>query len=256
MLRRIVLATAAAAALILAPTVATAAPTLSCTASSSTPTVGEPVKVICTNGTPKQKVTLNIDGTASGTKTLAANGVGTFSAKFTTPGPHTVTMTSSAPVVTLTFAVVPKYQGPSYTFTVTDSTPSVGAPFAVNVSGVDANTAVTLAITSDSASVTDAAIVIAGTKSFQSMADAAGLVGFDVTLASAGVFDLVGTNAAGAVIGSQKVTVGAIAAPVVAPSDTGFGGIGLAIGAGLLLLLLAAAFVLVARRRKSADAAA
>ena len=82
MIRRIFVAVAAAAALILTPSAAMAAPTLSCTASPSAPVVGQPVKVDCSGGTKNQRVTLYVGTAASLTKNLNANGVGTFSVRF------------------------------------------------------------------------------------------------------------------------------------------------------------------------------
>ena len=84
----------------------------------------------------------------------------------------------------------------------------------------------------------------------------AGAVTFNVTLTEAGSYALTLTNAEGALRSSMTVVVHAAGA--VAPaatgtlSRTGFDGMPIAIGGGVLVLLGAGA-VLVARRRKSAQ---
>ena len=131
------------------------------------------------------------------------------------------------------------YQAPGFTFTVSDTTPATGVPFTAVVTGAEPGTVVTLTVT--------------GGQTFTATANASGVATFTLTLSAAGVYTLTATNAAGVVIGTQTVTVAAAAASVVPGLvDTGFDGMPLAIGGGVLVLAGAGA-VLVARRRKSAQ---
>lgn len=257
MIRRTLFAFAAAAALILTPTVAVAAPTLTCTASPLAPVVGQPVKVDCTGGTKNQSVTLNIDGVASQTKNLNSKGVGAFSVRFIAAGTHTVTTSPASS--TLTFNVQPKYPAQGFTFTVSHSTPAPGVPFTANLTGGPANTAIILTVTSKVTSISNVGMTIAGTKSFSVMRDANSAAVWKVTLTESGAYTLVATNIQGVVRGTQTVTVDAVpaapAATVGSLSRTGFDPKGLLINGGLLLLAGAGA-VAVARRRRSPGAAA
>ncbi|MEP7017890.1 MAG: hypothetical protein ABI899_07715, partial [Actinomycetota bacterium] len=87
-------------------------------------------------------------------------------------------------------------------------------------------------------------------------ANASGVASFTFTLSAAGVYTLTATNASGAVVSTQTLTVHSVSAAGVAPSGqlsfTGFDGLPLAVGGGVLVLAGAGA-VLVARRRKSAQ---
>jgi hypothetical protein len=180
-------------------------------------------------------------------------GVGTFSVRFITDGPHTVTMTPAS--VALTLNVHPRYPASGYTFTVTDSTPASGVPFTVNMTGGPANTAIILTVTSKVASMSSDGITVADTKSFTATRDASSAAAWTVTLTEAGAYTLVDTNTQGVVRGTQTVTVGAApAAPVGSLSRTGFDPTGLLVGGGLLLA--GAGAVVVAKRRRSSQAAA
>jgi PKD repeat protein len=92
------------------------------------------------------------------------------------------------------------------------------------------------------------------TQTLTATSNAAGVASFTFTLSAAGVYTLTATNASGAVVSTQTITVHAVGAASVAPklSSTGFEGTGLAVGGGLLVLTGAGA-VLVARRRKTAQ---
>jgi hypothetical protein len=153
------------------------------------------------------------------------------------------------------------YNAPGYTCTVSDPTPAIGAPVTVHMSGADANEAVTLTITSSPASISNDDIQIAGTKALNKTANASGVADFTVTLASAGTYALSMTEASGAVISTQTLTVGSQAAAAAGAaatpklSFTGFNGMGLAVGGGVLVLAGAGA-VLIARRRRSAQVSA
>ena len=136
------------------------------------------------------------------------------------------------------------YNAPSFPATVSDTTPAVGQSVTVIIYGgvANANQVITLTITGPS------------TKTLTATSNAAGVARFTFTLSVAGVYTLTATNASGAVISTQNITVHAAGAASVAPtlSFTGFEGTGLAVGGGLLVLTGAGA-VLVARRRKTAQ---
>ena len=98
-------------------------------------------------------------------------------------------------------------------------------------------------------------VEIAGTKSLVKRANAKGVATFSVTMAAAGVYPLTMTNAKGAVLGTNTLTVAVAPAASASPaaselSTTGFAGTGLAIG-GFGLVLTGAGVVLVSRRRRS-----
>ena len=111
MIRRITLAVAAAAALILTPTAAMAfnapmdynAPGYATTVSDSTPAVGQNVTVILRGGSAiaGKVVTLTITGPSTKTLTATANagGVAHFTTTFGVEGVYTLTMTVAGVVV-------------------------------------------------------------------------------------------------------------------------------------------------------------
>ena len=108
----------------------------------------------------------------------------------------------------------------------------------------------TLTITNDPASISSDAIQIAGTKSLTKSANASGVATFTVTLTAAGSYALTATNAAGAVISTQALTVAA-ATPAAggALPRTGFDVMGFALWGGLFVLVGAGALIVVKRRR-------
>ena len=169
-------------------------------------------------------------------------------------------LVAAAAVAALALILVPSaamaYNAPGFTSTVSDPSPAVGQPNSVVISGADANSPVTLTITSDPATLSNDSIQIAGTKSLTKTANASGVATFSVTLNASGNFAVVATNAAGAVI--STLTLSAHAAGAAAGtggavlSSTGFDGMPLAVGGGVLVLVGAGA-VLVARRRQSAQ---
>jgi len=139
---------------------------------------------------------------------------------------------------------------------VTDPTPAVAVPFTVHATGANANEAVTLTMTPDPASI--------GTKSLTQIANAQGVVDFVVTLTEDGTYVLVSTSASGAVLSTQTVTVADHGAVLVAGASatagtgasatvggqlsyTGFQGMGLAAGGGVLVLV-GTGLVLVSQR--------
>jgi len=167
-------------------------------------------------------------------------------------------------------------------FSVPQGDPSAaGVPFKVIASGAKANEAVTLTMTPDPASI--------GTTSLTQVASARGVATFVVTLTEDGTYLLVSKSASGVVLTSQTVTVSDHGAVIVAGTSaaagtvasvpagktvsatagtaasaatgtaargqlafTGFGGMGLPIGAGILVLA-GTGLVLVARRRTPAQ---
>jgi len=142
-------------------------------------------------------------------------------------------------------AMAADYEAAGFTSTVSDTTPAVGQSVTVIIHGgvANANKVITLKIAGVS------------TQTLTATANAAGAASFTFTLSAAGVYTLTATNASGAVVSTQTITVHAVGAASVAPgklSSTGFEGTGLAVGGGLLVLTGAGA-VLVARRRKTAQ---
>jgi len=142
-------------------------------------------------------------------------------------------------------AMAADYEAAGFTSTVSDTTPAVGQSVTVIIHGgvANANKVFTLKIAGVS------------TQTLTATANAAGAASFTFTLSAAGVYTLTATNASGAVVSTQTITVHAVGAASVAPgklSSTGFEGTGLAVGGGLLVLTGAGA-VLVARRRKTAQ---
>lgn len=135
------------------------------------------------------------------------------------------------------------YNAPGFSCTVSDPTPAVGASVTVVCSGADAGEVLTLTVGTTQASAT---------------ANASGVATFTFTATSAGGFTIVVKGANGAVISTQTITVaaaGAASGPVKGGlASTGFDGMPIALGGGVLVLLGAGA-VVVARRRKSQVAA-
>jgi hypothetical protein len=150
------------------------------------------------------------------------------------------------------------YEAPGYDATVSDATPALGAPIAVSMTGGEPNEAVTLTVTTTPASISSDDIQIAGTKALTKKSSASGAVTFSVTLAASGSYTLTMTDPAGAVLSTQTLAAGtagaagaaASGAPGAQLSRTGFDGLGLAVGGGVLLLVGAGA-VVVAKRRRS-----
>jgi len=91
--------------------------------------------------------------------------------------------------------------------------------FTVNMTGGPGDTAITMAVASREDSISDDAITIAGTKSMAKVRDASAAAAFSVTLTEAGTYDLVLTNSAGVIRGTQTVVVAASAVPVLPPAD-------------------------------------
>ena len=155
-----------------------------------------------------------------------------------------ILVAAAAVAVILVPSAAMAYNAPSFPATVSDTTPAVGQSVTVIIYGgvANANQVITLTITGPS------------TKTLTATSNAAGVARFTFTLSVAGVYTLTATNASGAVISTQNITVHAASAASVAPklSFTGFEGTGLAVGGGLLVLTGAGA-VLVARRRKTAQ---
>jgi len=148
------------------------------------------------------------------------------------------------------------YAPAGFSVPVTNPTPAAGVPFTVHATGANANEAVTLTMTPDPASI--------GTKSLTQIANAQGVVDFVVTLTEDGTYVLVSTSASGAVLSTQTVTVADHGAVLVAGASatagtgasatvggqlsyTGFQGMGLAVGGGVLVLV-GTGLVLVSQR--------
>ena len=162
---------------------------------------------------------------------------------------------AAATALILTPSVAMAYNAPGYGCFVTPSTHIPGHPIKVHCSHGHAKEKMTLTVTSTPASIKSSGIQIAGTKALTSTMSASGAVAFAVTLTEAGTYALVATDEGGAVVASQTVTVhsasgAAVTAAAGQLSRTGFDGMPLALGGGVLVLLGAGA-VLVGRRRKS-----
>ena len=112
MIRRIIMVAAAAAALILVPSVAMAyeAPGYNFTVSDSTPTVGTPFTATLSGAEANTVVTLTVECPNVGVKTLtdtaSASGVASFSVTLTSAGTCTLTATNAAGAVVATQTVL------------------------------------------------------------------------------------------------------------------------------------------------------
>jgi LPXTG-motif cell wall-anchored protein len=139
--------------------------------------------------------------------------------------------------------------------TVSDSTPASGQVLAVTVPNAP-GAKVQLTVKSNPESLPDSAITIAGVRTAEKTADAAGNAVFSVTLTQAGTYTIVGTDVAtGTTLYNQAVTVAAAAgARAAALPTTGSDALPLGLGAGALVLAGAGA-VVVAKRRRGVTAA-
>lgn len=152
------------------------------------------------------------------------------------------------------------YEAPGVTVAVTDATPALGAPVSVTISGAQPNELVGLTVTSDPISLPNDSISIAGTKSLGKAADANGVVVFQVSFSSAGVFTAQAEGTASGLLATQVLTAAAPGAAAPAATATSSGALAitgseattLAIGAGALLAVGAGA-VVVTRRRKASQ---
>lgn len=148
---------------------------------------------------------------------------------------------------------------PSDYSNVTASTlsPGVGSPFIITIQG-PINADVTLNITSVSAAIPDSAITIAGTRSLTKTTNAEGVASFTVTLAQAGTYNAVVTDAGtGAVIRTLTLDVAAASGTSTSGgqlSSTGSDALPIALGAGALLLVGAGGVAFAKRRRQSVNA--
>ncbi|GIG38801.1 hypothetical protein Cph01nite_05630 [Cellulomonas phragmiteti] len=144
---------------------------------------------------------------------------------------------------------------------VSTASPVIGQSITITVVG-PINAPVNLTITSNSATVSDAAISIAGTRTLQKITDATGTAVFTVTLAQAGTFTAIVTDAtSGEVLSTQTLSV--VAAPGTSPSAVGSGSgqlsatgsnaLPIALGAGALLLVGAGGVVYANKRRQGAN---
>ena len=157
-----------------------------------------------------------------------------------------------AVVLVPSVAMAANYNAPGYSSSVSDSTPTVGHPITVTVNGGLANAGkmITLVITSDNS-----------TMSLTRRANANGVVKFTFKLSAAGTYQVEAKNAAGALVSSQTLSVSSQNASAfpAAPDknkggmhpNTGFDGLPLALGGGVLVLAGTGA-VVVAKRRRSA----
>lgn len=161
-----------------------------------------------------------------------------------------IMVAAAAAALTLVPSAAMAYNAPGFNSTVSDSTPAIGQPVTIVITGADADEPVTLTITSDPASISSDAIQIAGTKSLTKNANASGVATFTVTLTAAASYALTATNAAGAVLSTQTLTVAA-ATPAAAGTlpRTGFDVMGFGLWGGLFVLVGAGALIVVKRRR-------
>jgi hypothetical protein len=167
-----------------------------------------------------------------------------------------------APTVAMAFNAPMAYNAPGYNSTVSDASPGIGQKVTVRFTGKPLER-ITLRVTCVPASASGV-IEVAGSaslaKSQTKQLNSKGEGTFSLRFKAAGVCTLTMTNAAGAVVSTQTVTVLGANVNAAAPaagtlSNTGFGGMPLVYGGGVLVLLGAGA-VLVARRRKSSQASA
>jgi len=133
-------------------------------------------------------------------------------------------------------AAMADYNGQPYSSSVSDSTPAIGSPVTVTVTGVAPGTVVTLR-------VSDGQVLSA-------TANASGVASFKVTFRAAGTFTAQ-AFVGGVLVSDQVLTVAAASVAVAggALPTTGFDGLGLAAGAGALVLAGAGALVFVKRRQ-------
>ncbi|HEY0215749.1 MAG TPA: peptidase, partial [Cellulomonas sp.] len=159
---------------------------------------------------------------------------------------RTLTTAAAAAALVLVPTAAFGYGADDYSDTgsVSDTTPTVGQAVTVTVQG-PANSPVTLTITSNPASLPDSAIEIAGTRSLTKTTDAGGNAAFSVTYnAGSASYTIVAIDAtSGAVLSTQTVSVGTVAAAAVAADPSGSGlavtgsdALPIALGAGALLL--------------------
>ncbi|KGM12175.1 hypothetical protein N869_02115, partial [Cellulomonas bogoriensis 69B4 = DSM 16987] len=129
----------------------------------------------------------------------------------------------AAAALALTPTAALAYSAPGYEVAVTSPAPAAGETFAVVASGFDEGESATLTVTSDPATIPDAAIQIAGTASLTKPVGDNGVATFAVTLTEAGVYTLVVTDENGALVGQSTVVVSADVdpAPTAPPTDPG-----------------------------------
>lgn len=157
--------------------------------------------------------------------------------------------------------------------TASTTTPLVGVPFTITVVGPP-NTPVVLTVTTNPASIPDAAITIAGTKALTKTTDASGVVSFTITLSEPGTYtaivsdgvsnDVLSTQVfvvpgptPGAAGGSGSGASGSGAAAATGRgmlSSTGAEALPLALGAGALVVAGAGVAVYATRRRRASHA--
>lgn len=172
---------------------------------------------------------------------------------------RTTLVSAAAAALVLVPTAALAYDAPGYSSTVSDASPTAGAPFRFAVDGASdiAGKAVLLTVTSNPASLPNSAIQIAGTQSVEKVANASGDVAFTVTLKQAGSYSVQATVDGAAVSQLDLAVAGAKGSTAAAAHDgalaaTGFDGAGLATGAGALVVAGAAA-VMIAKRRQSAQ---
>ncbi len=157
-------------------------------------------------------------------------------------------LVAAAALLVLTPSVAmadPGYHAPGFTSTVTDSTPATGQCITMTVNGGAASAGQVFTLNATGPSTT----------SLTATATAAGVASFQFCPTAVGDYTLTVTNADGATVATQTVTVHAATA---AGDDTSTGSLSqtgsnvLAIGlGGVLLVLLGAGAVVVARRRRA-----
>ena len=155
-------------------------------------------------------------------------------------------LVAAAALLVLTPSVAiaaPTYAAPGYTVTVSDATPASGQCTTLTVSGGAENAGKVYTLNATGPSTT----------SLTATANASGAASFQVCLTKVGDYTLTVTNADGAVVATQTITVHSATA---GGDDTSTGGLSqtgsnilpIALG-GVLLVLLGAGAVVVARRR-------
>jgi hypothetical protein len=163
----------------------------------------------------------------------------------------------AAAAVALIFvpSVAMAYEAPGFRSSVSDPMPRENHPFTVTINGGVANAGKTIKLVTTSIKLLYRAKP--STMSLSKKANASGVVKFTYKLSACGTYSIKAFNAAGALVSSQVITIGEPESGAATNtgknlSDTGFEGMPLAIGGGVLVLAGIGA-VFVAKRRRSAQ---
>ena len=162
-----------------------------------------------------------------------------------------VLVAAAAVAIILTPSVAMAYEAPGFTSSVSDSTPAIGQSVTVTINGGMANAGKMIKL-----------VITKGdfTMSLNARADANGVAKFTFKLDAAGTYKVSAFNEAGALLSDTQILTVSATGDITAPptgdklSDTGFNGIGLALGGGAFVLAGTGAVVVARRRRSPAHA--